>query len=214
MKIIGFYSRELRAVKDYFFQSNEVLWIYWYSGLSHLCTVLSGAPNGLNIVWVRHAWYEVNSRVKICTWPKTNICLKIKVSMLQLFQQGLYKKVSHPEKIVCLLDITYINQYKSFWPRPVFKPSKQVQRCGLDGLNNLSKAGEFCFFAIHGWCLANKGIRLSIVTKEVRSKDNHTHFEGLFFVVNVPNVSLKIRADWERSFTIFTLVGLLSCMGS
>ena len=145
MKIIGFYSRELRAVKDYFFQSNEVLWIYWYSGLSHLCKVLSGAPNGLNIVRVRHAWYEVNSRVKICTWPKTNICLKIKVSMLQLFQQGLYKKVSHPEKIVCLLDITYINQYKSLWPCPVFKPSKQVQMWVSTAWTILPRPQNFVF---------------------------------------------------------------------
>ena len=41
-----------------------------------------------------------------------------------------------------------------------------------------------------------------------------THLERLFFVVYIPNMSLKIGADGKGSLAIFTFVRLLSSMGS
>ena len=102
---------------------------------SHLCAVMSGWTNGLNVVKMRHPWYEVNCQISLNHWwililyPAVTNSLKRtrQVDLMTSFSQNC-KKVWFPEKVFYWLVMSHIGSILNIFAGcSMFKLSRQVE---------------------------------------------------------------------------------------
>ena len=114
-----------------------------------LCTVLSGWTNGLNVVRMRHPWYEVNCQ-NLILYPAAAVTSFIagflfftrqwRHSFKQFFKKKHDKcfrqnctKVWFPRKVFCRLVMSHIRSFLNIFAGcNMFKLSRQAQRRCLD----------------------------------------------------------------------------------